>query len=63
MTLLNDGVKYVTIDLKHIAKGESCRMDEGATIAPCWSGRKRHGAGSLCGRSDLFRRLPVHDYV
>jgi hypothetical protein len=27
VTLLNDGGKYVAVDLKHIAKGESCRMD------------------------------------
>ena len=33
VTLLNEGGKYVAIDLKHIAKGESCRMNEGATIA------------------------------
>ena len=31
--LLNEGGKYVAIDLKHIAQGESCRMDKDATIA------------------------------
>ena len=33
VTLLNDGGKYVAIDLKHIAQGESCRMDKDATVA------------------------------
>ena len=32
VTLLNDGGKYVAIDLKHIDKGGSCRMDKDATI-------------------------------
>jgi hypothetical protein len=32
VTLLNEGGKYVAIDLKHIDQGGSCRMDEGATI-------------------------------
>jgi len=29
VTLLNEGGKYVAIDLKHIPQGGSCRMDEG----------------------------------
>ena len=33
VTLLNEGGKYVAIDLKHIAQGEKCRMDKDATIA------------------------------
>jgi hypothetical protein len=33
VTLLNEGGKYVAIDLKHIAQGENCRMDKDATIA------------------------------
>jgi len=33
VTLLNDGGKYVVVDQKHIAQGESCRMDKDATIA------------------------------
>ena len=33
VTLLNEGGKYVAIDLKHIAQGETCRMDKDATIA------------------------------
>jgi hypothetical protein len=63
VTLLNDGGKYVAVDLKHIAKGESCRMDEGATIARVGQGEPGHGAGSLRGRSDQFGRVPVHDYI
>ncbi|HEX5957545.1 MAG TPA: hypothetical protein VFY92_02670 [Hyphomicrobiaceae bacterium] len=50
VTLLNDGGKYVAIDLKHIAKGETCRMDEGATIVRVGPGengmvRVRYAAG------------------
>ena len=33
VTLLNEGGKYVAVDLKHIAQGEKCRMDKDATIA------------------------------
>ena len=33
VTLLNEGGKYVAIDLKHIAQGGNCRMDKDATIA------------------------------
>ena len=32
VTLLNEGGKFVTIDLKKIAKGEKCRMDKSAPI-------------------------------
>ena len=32
MTLLNEGGKYVAIDLKHIPQGGTCRMDRDATI-------------------------------
>ena len=32
VTLLNDGGKYVAIDLKHIPEGGTCRMDKDATI-------------------------------
>ena len=31
--LLNEGGKYVAVDLKHIPQGGSCRMDKDATIA------------------------------
>jgi hypothetical protein len=33
VTLLNEGGKYVAVDLKHIPQGGACRMDEGATVA------------------------------
>jgi len=42
VTLLNDGGKYVAIDLKHIPQGGTCRMDKDATIA-------RVGAGASPG--------------
>ena len=32
VTLLNEGGKYVAVDMKHIAHGETCRMDKDATI-------------------------------
>src|SRR5262247_2036111 len=32
VTLLNEGGKYVAIDLKHIPQGGTCRMDKDATI-------------------------------
>ena len=31
--LLNEGGKYVAVDLKHIEQGGNCRMDKDATIA------------------------------
>ncbi|MDX2203878.1 MAG: hypothetical protein NW223_14090 [Hyphomicrobiaceae bacterium] len=42
VTLLNDGGKYVAVDLKHIDKGGSCRMDADAMLV-------RVGAGSSPG--------------
>ena len=33
VTLLNDGGKYVAIDLKHIPQGGTCRMDKDAMVA------------------------------
>jgi hypothetical protein len=33
VTLLNEGGKFVTIDMKTIAKGEKCRVDKDAVIA------------------------------
>jgi hypothetical protein len=32
VTLLNEGGKYVIVDLKHIPQGGTCRMDKDATI-------------------------------
>ena len=40
VTLLNDGGKYIAVDLKHIPQGGTCRMDKDATIA-------RIGAGAM----------------
>lgn len=42
VTLLNEGGKYVAIDLKHISQGGTCRMDKDATII-------RMGTGSTPG--------------
>ena len=33
VTLLNEGGKYVVVDLKHIPEGGTCRMDKDAPIA------------------------------
>ncbi len=33
VTLLNEGGKFVTVDLKKIAKGEKCHLDKDAIIA------------------------------
>jgi hypothetical protein len=32
VTLLNEGGKFVTVDMKKIAKGEKCRMDKDAVV-------------------------------
>jgi hypothetical protein len=40
VTLLNEGGKYVAIDLKHILQGGTCRMDKDATIARVGPGAK-----------------------
>jgi hypothetical protein len=45
VTLLNEGGKYVAVDLKHIPQGGSCRMDKDATIA-------RVGPGAM-GRTQV----------
>jgi len=51
--LLNEGGKYVAIDLKHIDQGGSCRMDKDALIARIGPGaspattRVRYAAGQL----------------
>ena len=44
VTLLNEGGKYVAIDLKHIPQGGTCRMDKDATIA-------RVGVGASPGQT------------
>src|SRR5262245_1493268 len=40
VTLLNEGGKYVAVDMKHIAQGDTCRMDENATIVRMGPGDK-----------------------
>jgi len=53
VTLLNEGGKYVAIDLKHIPQGGTCRMDKDATIAREGTGgspgttRVRYAAGQV----------------
>ena len=53
VTLLNEGGKYVAIDLKHIDQGGSCRMDKDALIARVGPGaspgtiRVRYAAGQV----------------
>ena len=39
VTLLNEGGKYVAIDLKHIPEGGTCRMDKDATIVKVGPGK------------------------
>jgi len=39
VTLLNEGGKYVAIDLKHIPEGGTCRMDKEATLFKVGPGR------------------------
>jgi hypothetical protein len=46
VTLLNEGGKYVAVDLKHIAQGETCRMDKDATIV-------RVGPGTAAGTTQV----------
>ena len=71
VTLLNEGGKYVAIDLKHIAQGEKCRMDKDATIARVGNGatgmvRVRYAAAQIssggCPFLTLFD-LPAADYA
>jgi len=38
VTLLNEGGKYVAVDLKHIPQGGTCRMDKDATIVKMGAG-------------------------
>jgi hypothetical protein len=39
VTLLNEGGKYVAVDLKHIPEGGTCRMDKDAAIFKIGPGR------------------------
>ena len=71
VTLLNEGGKYVAIDLKHIEQGGRCRMDEDALIARVGPGtspgttRVRYAAGQVlfggCPFLTAFE-LPNADY-
>jgi hypothetical protein len=71
VTLLNDGGKYVAIDLKHIPQGGTCRIDKDATIARLGPGaspgttRVRYAAGQVSPGGCPFLTafdLPDADY-
>jgi hypothetical protein len=51
VTLLNEGGKYVAIDLKHIPQGGTCRMDQDATII-------RVGPGATAGLTRVRYAAP-----
>lgn len=70
--LLNEGGKNVAVDLKHIAQGETCRMDKDATIVRVGPGavtgttRVRYAAGQVSAGGCPFMTtfdLPDADYV
>ena len=71
VTLLNEDGKYVAIDLKHIAQGETCRMDKDATIARVGPGapgmvRVRYAAAQISAGGCPFMTtfdLPEGDYA
>ena len=72
VTLLNEGGKYVAIDLKHIPQGGTCRMDKDATIAREGTGagpgsiRVRYAAGQVSPGGCPFLTafdLPEADYA
>ena len=72
VTLLNEGGKYVAIDLKHIPQGGTCRMDKDATIARVGAGaspgttRVRYAAGQVSAGGCPFLTafdLPDADYT
>jgi hypothetical protein len=71
VTLLNEGGKYVAVDLKHIAQGGSCRMDQDATIARVGPGttgttRVRYAAAQISSGGCPFMTtfdLPDADYA
>ena len=72
VTLLNEGGKYVAIDLKHIPQGGICRMDKDATIAREGPGagpgttRVRYAAGQVSAGGCPFLTafdLPDADYA
>jgi hypothetical protein len=71
VTLLNEGGKYVAVDLKHIPQGGSCRMDKDATLARVGPGapgttRVRYAAAQLRAGGCPFMTtfdLPDADYA
>jgi hypothetical protein len=72
VTLLNEGGKYVAIDLKHVPQGGTCRMDKDATIARVGVGaspgttRVRYAAGQVSAGGCPFLTafdLPDADYA
>jgi hypothetical protein len=72
VTLLNEGGKYVAIDLKQIPQGGTCRMDKDATIARVGAGaspgtiRVRYAAGQVSAGGCPFLTafdLPDADYA
>jgi hypothetical protein len=72
VTLLNEGGKYVTVDMKHIPQGGTCRMDEGATIVRVGPGassgttRVRYAAAQVSTGGCPFMTafdLPDADYA
>jgi hypothetical protein len=71
VTLLNEGGKYVAIDLKHIAQGGDCRMDKDATIVRIGPGatgttRVRYAAAQVSAGGCPFMTtfdLPDADYA
>jgi hypothetical protein len=72
VTLLNEGGKYIAIDMKHIAQGETCRMNKDATIIRVGTGagagmvRVRYAAGQVnsggCPFMTMFD-LPETEYL
>jgi hypothetical protein len=72
VTLLNEGGKYVAIDLKHIPQGGTCRMDKDATIVRVGPGaipgttRVRYAAAQIASGGCPFLTafdLPDADYA
>ena len=60
--LLNEGGKYVAVDLKHISEGGACRMDKDATIFKIGPGRTADTIRvRYAGASDQLRRMPIPD--
>jgi len=72
VTLLNEGGKYVVVDLKHIPEGGTCRMDKDAAIMRVGPGaspettRVRYAAAQVsaggCPFMTMFD-LPNADYA